>query len=192
MLKIVVYDSGYGGELFADKLQAELPVEVIRVIDWRNAETILKSKKLARRTAESALRPYLERVDLVVFANHLLSLTSLKYFQRRYQKQKFIGFKIEKPSTFLKHNVLILTTEALTKTIEYQNYLFHLGRKTKTLTLDDWPAKIDDGELKQEEINETLKLFLARSAFNPGEVVLACSQFNDIYPELKKFFWDEN
>ena len=38
MLKIVVLDSGFGGELFADKLNDQLSiVEVIRVIDWRNA-----------------------------------------------------------------------------------------------------------------------------------------------------------
>ena len=34
MLKIVVFDGGYGGEFFADKLKEELPVvEIIRVID---------------------------------------------------------------------------------------------------------------------------------------------------------------
>ena len=39
MLKVVVFDSGYGGELFADYLEEELPlVDIVRVIDWRNAD----------------------------------------------------------------------------------------------------------------------------------------------------------
>ena len=39
MLKVVVFDSGFGGELFADYFEEEMPVvEIVRVIDWRNAE----------------------------------------------------------------------------------------------------------------------------------------------------------
>lgn len=41
MLKIVVFDSGYGGELLADYLEDALPViDIVRAIDWREAETI--------------------------------------------------------------------------------------------------------------------------------------------------------
>ena len=58
MLKVVVFDGGYGGEFFADRLQDELPViEIIRVIDWRNADKILKKPKAARKIAKNALRP---------------------------------------------------------------------------------------------------------------------------------------
>ena len=55
MLKIVVFDSGFGGELFADRLESEIPVvEVIRVIDWRSANQILSSPRGARKAAEKA------------------------------------------------------------------------------------------------------------------------------------------
>ena len=91
MLKVVVFDSGYGGELFADYLSEEIgTIEVIRVIDWRNAEDLQKSARLARKITENTLRPYLGQVDLIVFANYLLSVTSLKYFRRKYKKQKYI------------------------------------------------------------------------------------------------------
>ena len=82
MLKIVVFDGGYGGEIFADYLQENLPiVETIRVIDWRNAEKILLKAKDARRVADAALRPYIGKVDLIIFANYLITITSLKYFR---------------------------------------------------------------------------------------------------------------
>lgn len=189
MLKVVVFDSGYGGEFFADKLEEELPIiKVIRVIDWRNAEKFLTSPKEARKIAEADLKPYISQVDLIILANHLLSLTSLKYFKRKYRYQKFLGFELKKPETFIKYNILILTTKAVARTMTFYNFTFQLKRKIKTLTLDSWPAKIDDGELTKEEIEETLKKFLYHEKFVPKEIILACSQFNDIKSEIKAVF----
>lgn len=186
MLKIVVFDSGYGGEFFADRLQEVLPVvEIIRVIDWRNAEKYLKNPKSARSSAREALRPYIGSADLIIFANHLLTITSLKYFRRKFKHQKFIGLNLKAPDTFVKRDILILTTKAVSRTVNYYNFVFRIKRKVKTLTLDSWPAKIDDGELTSEEIFTTIAETISRN-FNPREVILACSQFSDIKPELKK------
>ena len=187
MLKIVIFDSGYGGESFADCLEEKLPVvEVIRVIDWRNTDKLLANPKSARKVAEDALRPYLGKVDLIIFANYLLSLTSLKYFQRKYKNQKFLGFNLEEPSTFIKYDTLILTTKAVAKTINYHNFVFRMKRKIKTLTLDDWVPKIDDGELKFDEIRETILRSFVGTDFYPKEVILGCTQFSDIKNELHK------
>ena len=189
MLKIVVYDSGYGGEFFADRLAEILPtVEIIRVIDWRNAEIILTNPKLAREIVEQDLRPYINNVDLIIFANHLLSITSLKFFQKRYKNQKFIGFELKTPDTFVKRDLMILTTNAVAKTFQYRNFLLQLKRKAKTLPLDSWPAKIDDGELDFVEINETLSLFVNKNNIMPEEIILGCSQFNDIKNDLYRVF----
>ncbi len=184
MLKIVVFDSGYGGEFFADFLKGELPiVEIIRVIDWRHAEQIQNNPKSAREFAKTALRPYIGRVDLIIFANFFLTATSLKHFKRNYKNQKFIGLKPEIPNG--SESALILATKSLTRTINYYNYIFHLQCKTKTITLDTWPAKIDDGELAFDEICQTL---LPQLKDQPSDVILACSQFYDIKNELKKIF----
>lgn len=186
MLKVIVFDSGYGGEFFADYIEEQLPtIEVIRVIDWRNAEKYLKSPRSARVAAEAALRPYFKKVDLIIFANHLLTLTSLKFFRREYKTQKFVGMKLKHPETFVKKNVLILTTKAVSKTINYHNFLFQIKKRTKTLILNSWPQKIDDGELSEDEIKVIIYSFLGRTQFNPDEVILACSQFNDIKNVLK-------
>ena len=72
MLKVVIFDSGYGGEFFADYFQDSLPiVDIVRVIDWRNAEEILSKPKAARKITEEDLRPYIGKVDLIILANHL-------------------------------------------------------------------------------------------------------------------------
>ena len=188
MLKIAVFDSGYGGELFSDYLKENLPIiDVIRVIDWRNADKITSNSKSARKVAETALRPYINKVDLIIFANYLLTTTSLKYFKRKYQAQKFIGLPLNPPDKPTKRDILILTTKALAKTINYHNFLFRIKNKTKTLTLDSWPAKIDDGELTKKEIDSTLESASIYSS-QPKDIILACSQFSDIKTELRDYF----
>ena len=189
MLKIVVFDSGYGGEFFADRLKETLPVvDIIRIIDWRNADKIISSSKLAREIAEKAIEPYIGKADLIIFANFLITITSLRYFMKKYKNQKFIGLDFQRPDTFINYDTLILTTKAVTKTLSYKSFLFHLKRNTKTLSLDSWPIKIDDGELLEDEIVETLKINLLDQKIEPREIILGCSQFYDIETPLKKFF----
>ena len=188
MLKVVVFDNGYGGEFFADVLKEELPViEIIRVIDRRHAKEIQENPRKARRLAKDALRPYIGKVDLIIFANYLLSLTSVKYFCRRYKNQRFIGLNLKIPDTPSKKEVLILVTKAITRTPGYLNYLFHIHRKSKTIVLESWPAKIDDGELTKTEIEQALRNFI-KDRCGSKEIVLACSQFYDLRPELYNIF----
>lgn len=186
MLKIVVFDGGYGGELFADQLEAMLPIiNVIRVIDWRKADNFLKSPRIARQTCNDALKPYIGRVDLIVFANHLLSATSLNYFKRKYKTQKFLGLNLPNPTTFIKRPILALTTKSLANTINYRNYIFKLRRKIYTVCLDKWPGLIDDGELTDEMIRNEFKEINLKYHCQPAEVIIACSQFHDIIPDIK-------
>lgn len=189
MLKVVVFDSGYGGELFADYLQENLPIiQIIRVIDWRNADKINTKYREARKLTEAAIKPYIGRVDLIIFANHLLSITGLKYFKRKYQSQKFLGLDLRQPRNPTSRDTLIITTKAVAKTINYHNYIFHLKCKTKTFAKDSWLNKIDNGELSASEIKNTLKTFSNKEHFYPLNLILACSHFNDIKPELRACF----
>ena len=189
MLKVVVFDGGYGGEFLADRLEEELPIlEVIRVIDWRNAKELLTNSKKARKIAEAALRPYIGQVDLIILANYLVTVTSLKYFKKKYKDQRFLGLNLERPDTFVKCDVLILATKAITKTFAYHNYIIQIKRRTKTLILDTWPEKIDDGILSEQEIKETLKVFSFKENIEPKEIILACSQFYDIKANLRELY----
>ena len=189
MIKIVVFDCGYGGEFFADRFEEEIPVvDIIRVIDWRHAEQYLNSIKDSRVLAEAALRPYINKVDLIILANHLLSITSLKYFRRKYPKQKFVGFSLKTPDTFIQRDTLMITTKAVTRTMGYHGFLFRLKRKIKTITVDTWPLKIDDGELTDEEISETISAFIKKKHIQPEEIILGNAQLEDITSDLRKLF----
>jgi len=188
MRKVVVFDSGYGGELFADKLAEEIPIlEIIRVIDWRNAENILKSPRKARKVAEAALRPYIGEVDLIILANQLLTITSLKYFKKKYKNQAFLGLGLESPKS-TKRTTLILTTKATSKTIPYHYFLLKLKSKTTTLCFDTWPDLIDDGIITEKDIHEAAEEYYTNTKEKPDSIVLACSHFSNIKEELRRLF----
>ncbi|MBR2741373.1 hypothetical protein IKD98_01265 [Candidatus Saccharibacteria bacterium] len=189
MLKVLVFDSGFGGELFADKLEEELPVvEVIRIIDWRNAKKLQNNPIKSRAIIKKDLKSYINKVDLIVFANHFLSITNLNYFKRKYRKQMFLGMKLKKPDSFIKRDVLILTTSAVARTLSFHKFVYCLKRKSISLPLDTWPDKIDDGELTIEEIQESIDSVVKKSKLHPKEIVLGCAQFNDIKNELRQVF----
>lgn len=188
MLKVAVLDCGYGGEFLADRLEEEIGVvEVIRVIDWRHSEQYLTKPKVARGLAIAALRPYIGTVDLIIIANHLLSVTSLNYFKHKYPEQKFIGLKLKHPECFTEKQILVLATKSLTKTMAYHGFLFSLKKhKVKTMLVDTWPERIDEGELEFTEIKHSIEQFADKKNITPEEVVLANAQFEDIKSELKR------
>ena len=117
-----------------------------------------------------------------------MSITSLKYFQRKFKNQQFLGLSLKKPETFIQREIVILTTKPVAKTINYYNFLFHLKQKARTLLLDSWTGKIDDGELTETEISQTIHNFLKKDDLKLKEVILACAHFNDIKTELKHSF----
>ena len=188
MLKIVIFDSGYGGEDFADQLESELPTtEIIRVIDWRSADGILANSRRARVLAEKALRPFIGKVDLIIVANYLVSATSLKYFRRKYKNQKFIGFTLRPRRIVPGRPTLILTTRAITKSFTYFN--FACRTNYRTICLDHWPALIDDGTFTIKNFEADLKPAVDKmKKFIPKQIFLACGQFTELKPELRKFF----
>ncbi len=189
MLKIVVFDSSYGGESFADYLEEQIQtVEVIRVIDWRNADSYLKGPKQARKKALAALEPYIGRADLIVIANYFLTATSLKFLQRKYKTQKFIGLCLTHPGTFNRERTLILTQKSLARTVNFYNYRLRLRRKVDVLYVDDWISLIDDGELTVSMIKQAVYKKFTQDDYRPNEIILTCSALSDIRPLLKSAF----
>ncbi len=188
MLKVVVFDCGIGGELFADHLEKELGVvEVIRVIDWRNSGEYLKSSHSARKTAECALKPYIGNVDLIIVANYLLATTSLKYFKNKYQSQKFIGFVFKTKRVIMEKPTLILTTKATTKSFSFVSFSHRI--KAKTICFDTWPLLIDDGELTYDVLKDDVRNAMSSFRnFSPEQIMLACGQFSEVTPDLRKIF----
>lgn len=187
MLKIVVYDSGVGGEFFADRLEEELPVvEIIRVIDRQNSHFNYVSPRKARKSAERALHPYIGKVDLIVLANYSLATTSLSYFRDKYKRQKFVGFTLNLRRTLSKRPTLIITTRSITRNIGYLTFARRV--RARTICMDDWPILINDGELTYEDIHRDLCMNYRYNNFSPKQILLLCGQFSEFVPAFHKIY----
>ncbi len=94
MLKIVVFDGGWGGAIVADYLAEELTIaEVSCVIDWPHAPYGERTLTQICHYAENALREYIGKVDLVVLGGYTVSY-AMEYLRHRYRKQKFVGMDV--------------------------------------------------------------------------------------------------
>lgn len=89
MRRIVVFDSGWGGELVADYLTQELEVvEVVRVIDW--ARKAYNRGALDIDAAIECLQPYIGAVDLIVLGGYTMGIM-LRALKSAFPKQAFVA-----------------------------------------------------------------------------------------------------
>lgn len=89
MRRIVVFDSGWGGELVADFLMRELGVvEIIRVIDW--AREIYADQEINLNEAKRRLSPYIGAVDLIVLGGYTVGMM-LAELREAYPEQRFVA-----------------------------------------------------------------------------------------------------
>ena len=94
MLKIVVFDGGWGGEAVANYLDHELGVaEVVRLIDWAHAPYGTKSQAEILEFTLESLGPYIGKVDLIVLGGYAVSLV-LPELKVRHPEQVFVGLNV--------------------------------------------------------------------------------------------------
>lgn len=184
MLKVVVFDSGWGGELFADYIEEEIPIlDVIREIDWRNAPYSAKSEEEIIVLTEAAIQKYIGRVDIIVIAAYLMTELALAELRKKYPKQKFLGFDLRLRKN-VGRKVIILAPAALARTKTFIE--LSRGVEDREICLapcDGWEQLIDDGEMKREILEETLQAVDRNST-----VVLGSTHYRDVKMDLEKMF----
>lgn len=152
MLKVLVLDSGWGGEMFADYLEGELMVvEVDRLIDWREGAYAECSHEEIRERAERVLQEYIGKRDLIVLASYALTVAALNYLREKYPLQKFVGFNLCLSQKLKKlrggKHVLVLTSLVVRNSVEYSDERGRLEKFRLTeKCCQDWEKKVDDGE----------------------------------------------
>lgn len=94
MLKVVVYDGGWGGELVADYLGRELTtVEIIRVIDWAHAPYDGRDLLEIVELVEANLQDYIGEVAAIVLGGYVTSMV-LEILKQRHPEQIFVGLGV--------------------------------------------------------------------------------------------------
>lgn len=161
MLKVVVFDSGWGGELVADFLMDELTtVEVVRAIDWTHAPYCGKSVDEICALADAALQRHIGEADVIVLGGYAVSL-ALDFLCEKYPWQKFVGMginydKVLRSRTFPGQVVLLM--DRLTSESELRQELRN-ALPYSTLIIPDctgWEELINENLMTEEILRRDL------------------------------------
>lgn len=161
MLKVVVFDSGWGGELVADFLMEELiTVEVVRAIDWTHAPYCGKSVDEICALADAALMRHIGVVDVIVLGGYAVSL-ALNFLREKYPGQKFVGMginydKVLRSRTF--PGQVAVLTDRLTSESELRQEL-RVALPYSTLIIPDctgWEELINENLMTEEILRQDL------------------------------------
>lgn len=161
MLKIVVFDSGWGGELVADFLMRELTtVEVVRAIDWVGAPYCGKSVEEIYELVDLNLQRFIGNVDLIVLGGYAASL-ALGYLREKYPQQKFVGMSINYDLVLRSRNFpgqVVLLMDRLTSESELRQEL-RMALPYSTLIIPDcmgWEELINENLMTEEILRQDL------------------------------------
>ena len=165
MLKVAVFDTGWGGDLVAEYLDENVGViEVKRVIDWRHAQQYLcSSRHEICRMVELALQEQIGKVDVIVLASFMASC-AIGYLRRHYPGQKFI--QMEWPhlngQKLRGHKIMVLACEQTRRSVAYRCWKQNLKRvKVIEPSCDHWLAWIDEGTFSRQRLRQELREYLS-------------------------------
>lgn len=189
---ILVVDSGIGGLWTLQKIKEVLPNEnYIYFMDKLHApygnKPVAELKHIAKNNLKKLIQKF--NIKIIVLACNTLSSTCHDYLQKKFSKVKIV--KIEpffEPIIFGEKNTLVLATsntikrnQNLKKYIGYKNIFLHgFGTLAK---------KIDDAKGEYNQLLPYLKKSLGvYKKFHIQNVVLGCTHFNYIKPQIQSIF----
>lgn len=160
MLKVVVFDSGCGGDIVADYLSNELGVvEVVRVTE---VNVSLENESLSEicRFSRERLRRYAGKVDLIILGGYVVSL-ALDFLKQEYPQQKFIGVGINYyrilNSRAFPDQIAIMANKALFESLVRKEVCHELPYSTIILPdCSGWDHLINEGQMSAEVLRADL------------------------------------
>ncbi len=200
MLKIVVFDGGYGGKVVAKYLSEELGVVDVKcVIDKQYNLYDVRSHTQICRLIEKSLRKHIGKVDLIVLGGYTVSL-AIDYLRDRYTEQKFVSvgvnyYRILKSSNY-PTRITVMMNEPLLESALCENLKDNLP--FSTLAVPDcscWNQLAGTGQLSSEVMRTDLSPYFelhqqtsnkAVSISQKNESILATIIKEKYYPSATK------
>ncbi len=157
MLKIVVFDGGWGGEVVANYLRSQLSVvDIVRAIDWNHAPYDNIDLAKVREYTEECLLEYIGRVDLIVLGGYTVA-TTLDFLRLKYPQQKFTSVGVNYYRVLRASKYPDRVTVIMNETLKGTDFCEELRDNLpfSTLALPDcsgWEELANTGELSREII----------------------------------------
>lgn len=191
--KIIVFDTGSGGRLFAHNLRSALGKNIVvePVIDVAHAPYGTRSADEISVLTQNALRPYLSASippNLVVIACNTATAYAISDLRRLYPKINFIGFEpmlktaAQESQT---RSIAVLATPATLKSERYNQLKQQYGYDLTIYEPDcsSWAGLIDQGKLAPSLVQDTLQPIIGRPI---DCVVLGCTHYVAVKDKIRQ------
>lgn len=177
-MKIVIFDTGTGGELFSQYFSNLHPkAEIVTVIDRENSPYGGKSKEDIFKLTNKAVQKYIGKVDVIVLACNTATAVAIDEFREKYPEQVFIGFEpmLKTASKLTKTGkVMVLATNATMKSDRYKALKLRFSEiDVIEPNCDSWAKLIDNGTFTQKEAKNALNEQLD----GVDVIILACTHY---------------
>ena len=187
MKKVVVFDTGTGGRLFANHLSIKYPnIKVETVIDLDNSPYGAKSRDEIINLTEDAIKNHIGQTDAIILACNTATAAAIDELRIRYPDQIFIGFEpMIKTGAKLTRTgkIMVLATEATKKADRYNRLKERFsGFAVIEPDCGSWAAQIDSGNLTPKDV----KSALAGQLDGIDVIILACTHYVAISEQIKE------
>ena len=178
-MKIGVFDTGYGGEIVAERLKSHLPEhEYIVVNDRANLPYGNLSGNEIRLLTNHAIYPLLQNCPIIVVACNTATAHAIEWLRHAYPDTVFVGFEpMIKPARKLTvtNHITICATKA---TLSSERYLqlveqYATDLKIDTPNTDNWAQMIENHQTDQIVLSE-IDQSIQRGS---DVVILACTHY---------------
>ena len=207
-MKIGIFDSGIGGTAIMNVIKKNLPnEEYFYLADSKNCPYGEKSddelKKIVTKNTETLIN---WGAKIIVIACNTATVKCIEYLREKYPDIKFVGTEpaIKLAASTDAKNILVPATPGTVKSEHTRQLLSKNQRKDQDITLLPCPglAGIIEKNIKLNQnyqilplsttkkirIHQKLAKILRNTPKNPHIVVLGCTHYSLIKPEIQKFF----
>lgn len=180
-MKIVVFDTGIGGQAVAEQLEMLLPGSTVVVVnDHDHMPYGTRSNEEIIELTDTAIAPLITDCDVVLIACNTATTVALPTLRRRHPDVSFVGIEpMVKPAALqtVTRHIAVLATPATLASRRYQELVDEWASDVTVHqpNCSDWAQLIENGNSHMVPIEQTVSALLDQSV---DVIVLGCTHYH--------------
>ena len=193
-MKIGVFDSGIGGTTVLAAIKNILPDEEYKYIaDSKNCPYGEKSEEELKQIVSKNTEELKDwGAEIIVIACNTATTKCINYLREKYSELKFVGTEpaIKLAAETNAKNILVMATPGTIASERTKSLAEENKREGQNITLLACPGLADTIEQKLDINKKLAELFqdLKNENYEPDVIVLGCTHYSLIKPDIQSFF----
>lgn len=193
-MKIGVFDSGIGGTTVLAAIKNILPDEEYKYIaDSKNCPYGEKSEEELKQIVSKNTEELKDwGAEIIVIACNTATTKCINYLREKYPELKFVGTEpaIKLAAETNAKNILVMATPGTIASERTKSLAEENKREGQSITLLACPGLADTIEQKLDINKKLAELFqdLKNENYEPDVIVLGCTHYSLIKPDIQSFF----